>query len=257
MKSPVKPSSYLGEPSCQQQDFDHKAGAPANFETMFEELALSASASRPWVFEKGLKSGWEEFDEFDPELSIASSNSSTYSSSAGSVGLRRVHFVETGPGDKDILRTEYKSTVDYDSIRDQWYTAADFRKFRSMCQEVAITASQDELYCKDFFKVYNELCVGNQVTPTEERAYGRLDFSDYRGLERAIFRQTLITDKFSNIKGIVLASRELAADELSEVSKGFTTTARFMARHLAMLDRLVVDFGLPDSLDEPRKFLEI
>lgn len=224
---------------------------------MFEELAISTNTTRPWLFEKDLKAGWEEFeDEFDPGSSIASSCSSTYSST-GSVGLRRVHFVETGPGEKDILRTEYKSTVDYDVIREQWYTAADFRKFRSVCQEVAIGASQDELYCKDFFAVYNEVSMGNLVSPTAERASGRLDFSDYRGLERAIFRQTLITDKFSNIKGIVLASHELNDEELSEVSKGFTTTARFMARHLAMLDRLVVDFGLPESMEEPRKFLEI
>jgi hypothetical protein len=282
-----------------------KQNKKSDFEALFDELAIASS--RPWLFDKEDNDTWEEFDH---ESSVASSSSSSASSCNSStvspeddddddsavesgsgqniivtgpnedhqppVVRRRVHFCETGPEDRDIMRTYFESTVDYENIREQWYTAAHFRKFRTLCQETAVIASRDVQYCQDFMSVYNKMNnhhgnLGNggdtvgpilPVVLSKERIlvttngkggsivpHDRLDYSDYRGLERAIFRHTLVTDKFSNIKGIVLAAKELSDPHaLALVCHEFTATARGMARHLAVLDRLVVDPQSPMAL---------
>jgi hypothetical protein len=254
------PNSTLTTPAKKKSDF----------EALFDELAISSS--RPWLFDQG-DTSWEEFDH---DSSIASSScSSTVSPedvdddedvdndaevpSNSDCLVRRVHFVETGPNEKDILRTEYQSTVDYECIREQWYTAQHFRKFRALCQETALAASRDVLYCQDFMDVYNRMSNGDHVpwpvlakeglvtSNNTSTTRSTKDYSDYRGLERAIFRNTLVTDKFSNIKGIVLAAKELSDNELAQVCHEFTATARGMARHLAVLDRLVVDTNHHDD----------
>lgn len=227
-------------------------------ESLFDEMAAT-KAPQPWTFEKPVVKKIASMDwEITSVSTIPTAPCSTSSIDSESCGRRskgpRVHFVETGPEDRDVLRTEYESNVDYDNIRSQWFAVADFKSFRKACQEAAARASRDSVYCKHFFDVYSRC-----FTDQEQSQTSKLDFSDHRGLERAIFRQPLITDKIAAIRGVVRSQDQIAGDEeLGDLSARYTSTARKMARFLAIHDRWVVDQpSSPKSLHRPRRFIEI
>lgn len=233
------------------------------FEGIFDEIAESNAATtvkKPWAVDKPISASASNMEwemtvslrslDFPPLLCSESSDTSVSSGSKGP----RVHFVATGPSDQDVLRTEYESNVDYDTIRSKWFTVADFKAFRKECQEAAARASRDGVYCKHFFDIYAS-CFNDQ----EAKQKSTLDFSDYRGLERAVFRQPLITDKIAVIKGVVRAQANGTHDEeLGNLCMRYTATARKMARFLAKFDRVVADQPTsPKSLIRPRRFIEI
>lgn len=161
-------------------------------------------------------------------------------------------------------------------LRSLWYNAADFRQFRTWFHETANSAVQDESYRQYFMTLYHAACCSPADHTLENSATlafikeHAVSFAKYRGLERAIFRNELQTDKIASIKGVVWCQEEETNDsnehssrvpgiktvsnQLAATSAPLTETARMLAGMYGAADAAVVEHY--DKLSK-RRFVEI
>lgn len=208
-------------------------------------------SNNPWQVDKS--SEWETFASFDPIVESSSSSLASDSSSTVLSSTRRVQWITVDEDEEEILCEEHENPFQYADVKAMWFVASDYKRFRSACFDDAMLASMDEDYVNYFQQNY-EQC-GQAVTPS-----GTHQFTDYRGLERAVFRQQLIRDKFNAISTIVqvqrteiynaLKSQNQCEEAIADTSRKFSARARKMAKFLATEDRMFVNHGPEHSFIE-------
>jgi len=266
MKSPLKASPTLLQPSTLKQANSLGSGSFLNEEeldTLFgrnNPFKKSSSSSDPlWDLPSGKSNNkttyssnlkeWSSFASFDPI------NTSTSSNSTPLLHKKRVQWREDENGDVECQ--EFAAVQqDFELIRSQWYDASSFRQFRAACHEMSLKASLDPDYTETFRRQLAVARRGQQPTLVELEV---LEFSQYRGLERAVFRQELQSHKYSAIAATVAQQDDAfmnSVEHLGETSRQWTAAARQMARTLALEDYIIAQHAYNDN-DSARRFIEI
>jgi hypothetical protein len=166
----------------------------------------------------------------------------------------------------DCSRTLHYSDATHwtdEAIRNvSWYGRADFLAFRSWFHETVATATVDAHYRDYFLTLYHSAVCHEEnndnglssssasLSSLQSSSVGpaAIQFSKYRGLERAIFRNELQTDKIAALKGVVWSqakykqqqeeynqSLEAMAMGTTSMSTSLATTAAALARTSAKL----------------------
>jgi hypothetical protein len=200
---------------------------------------------------------WNIFASFDPINDSLSSSSPLLRS-------KQVNFATDENG--QVLCTEYDCVKTRQEVRETWYGASDFRQFRAWCHETAACAVLDMDYCDHFHMLYsacsrNTRDSNNSSIPTVD-ADDAMEYANYRGLERVIFRKELQTDKIAAIQGVVWTQNDAmmatSEDKLADTSCKLTVAARNMAQYLAAADAVIAQQSTsPDNIEQRRRFIEI
>jgi hypothetical protein len=145
-----------------------------------------------------------------------------------------------------------------EAIRDvSWYGRADFLAFRSWFHETVAAAAVDAQYRDYFTTLYHSavccqeesnnngpssLSSSSSSSLQSSSVTAAVQFSKYRGLERAIFRNELQTDKIAALKGVVWSQAKykqqqeennLSQEAMAMGTTNMTTTATTAAAALA------------------------
>jgi hypothetical protein len=161
---------------------------------------------------------------------------------------RRVRFL-VDENDKILTECFDNKSVCAEEVRELcWLNAEDFRQFRLDCHHLSQVAILDKEYVDFFLDIYESCKQQRDTLPTPD-ATEALEYSNYRGVEKSIFRSILQTDKSAAIQSVI-RSQETAninvwmneSDKAAEIAKVYlllTASTKRVARVLAEIDTVV------------------